>query len=211
MRTATVYLSYICTDGTADIVLLERMEERYNDSYLQYCLPISCSMTRYAGQICTWLQIYAPPAHHPTIAKSGECMLYVKASKNMDEYIGDRDLSLIYMIQRTMEDKIESVQTQLGGQIESGLDAKADDIVFHEEDGTIQLVSTKRVVGSEGKEEVVRTPIGERILVRTNSAAAITDARIDESGVLVITFDDGTEKELGIVVGKDGAVYVPPR
>ena len=145
MMTATVYLSYIRADGTADIVLLKRMDEDYNETYHQYTFPVTCTLTRYAGEICSWLQIYSGPAKHPVVAKSGECILHVIGSKNMDEYISDRNLSLIYQMQRYMEDKVEKAETVLNERIDKtdeAVAAKADNIVFHEEDSTIQLVST---------------------------------------------------------------------
>ena len=138
MMTATLYLSYIRADGTADITLLKRLDEKYNERYLQYTLPITATLTRYAGEICTWLQVYAGPPHHPIIAKSSECILQVIASKNMDEYISDRNLSLIYAMQRYMEDKIEKAEKLLSERI----DAKADNLIFDEETSTIQLVTT---------------------------------------------------------------------
>lgn len=204
MLTATVYLSYIRADGTADIVLLPRMEEPYNEAYYQYTLPVTNTLSRYAGEICTWLQIYSGSPKHPTIAKSGECMMQVIASKNMDEYISDRNLSLIYMMQRHMEDKIEQAETALGTRIEQtnaamedGLAKKADNVVFNEETGTLQLMSGD-------------TPIGDTIIIRLNDeAVSITDAAINESGELVLAFSNGTVKNLGNVVGNDGSVYVP--
>lgn len=118
MLTATVYLSYIRADGTADIILLNRMEKPYNEAYYQYILPVTNTLSRYAGEICTWLQIYSGSSKHPTIAKSGECMMQVIASENMDEYISDRNLGLIYMMQRNMEDKIEETEKMLGNRID---------------------------------------------------------------------------------------------
>lgn len=95
MAAATVYLSYIRADGTADIVLLKLMEDDYNESYHQYTFPVTCTLSRYAGEVCSWLQIYSGPAKHPIIAKSGECILHITGSKNMDEYISDRNFILI--------------------------------------------------------------------------------------------------------------------
>ena len=209
MLTATVYLSYIRADGTADIVLLKRSDEKYNENYFQYTLPITSTLSRYAGEVCTWLQIYSGPPRHPVIAKSRECVLQILASKNMDEYISDRNLSLIYMMQRHMEDKIEKTETLLEERIDAGLASKADNIIFHEEDSTIQLVSTKVVTDEEGNEEIQQIPLGDRIFVRADTNANISDAGINDSGELVIYFDDETTKNLGRVVGKDGAVYVP--
>ena len=87
MLTATPYLSYICADGVADIVRLERQSEKYKEAYYQYVFPVSCRLTKFPGEVCSWLQIFSGTPSNPTIAKSGECLLYVEESKNMDDYI----------------------------------------------------------------------------------------------------------------------------
>lgn len=222
MMTATVYLSYIRADGTADIVLLNREDELYNESYLQYKLPVTTTISRYAGQICTWLQIYSGPPMHPTIAKSGECILQVLGSKNMDEYISDRNLSLIYMMQKSliymmqkhMENKIEKAETMLTERLDNTdktVAAKADNIVFNEENSTIQLVSTVEVKDEEGNAtgEFEQIPLGDPIFVRADTSLGVTNMEIDTDGNLVVTYSDESTQNLGPVVGKDGAVYVP--
>ena len=143
--------------------------------------------------------------HHPIIAKSSECMLQIIGSKNMDEYISDRNLSLIYAMQRHMEDKIEKAEKQLSERI----DAKADNLIFDQETSTIQLVTTTIEFDEEGEEVIKQTPLGEPIFVRADKAAAIINAEINEDGDLIIFFEDETTTNLGKVVGNDGAVYVP--
>ena len=101
--TAKVYLSYIRADGVPDIVILERMDEKYKESYYQYTLPVTCKLTKYPGEICTWLQIYTGTPSNPTISKSGECMLYVQESKNMDECLCDHQVTALYQLQKAME------------------------------------------------------------------------------------------------------------
>ena len=92
MLTATPYLSYIRADGVADIVRLERQSEKYKEAYYQYVFPVSCRLTKFPGEVCSWLQIFSGTPSNPTIAKSGECLLYVEESKNMDDYICDHQL-----------------------------------------------------------------------------------------------------------------------
>lgn len=212
--TATVYLSYIRADGTADIALLVRDEETYRERYYQYHLPITSTLSRYAGEIVTFLQIFSGPPCHPVIAKSGECLLRVIDSKNMDEYITDRHLRLIYEMQRYMEDKVEKAEATLAERIaktDEAVAAKADNIVFNEEDSTIQLVSTIEIKDEEGNTtgEFEKVPLGDPIFVRADTSKGILDMVINELGELVVTFDDETTQNLGVVVGKDGAVYVP--
>lgn len=213
MLTATVYLSYIRADGTADIALLVRDETPYNETYYQYHLPVTSTLSRYAGEICTFLQIFSGPPRHPVIAKSSECILRIIDSKNMDEYISDRNLRLIYEMQRYMEDKVEKTERMLSERIDKTgevVAAKADNIVFDEENSTIQLVSTVPVLDEEGNiVGVTQVPLGDPIFVRADTARGIVNMEINEDGDLIVTFDDEETQNLGKVIGKDGAVYVP--
>lgn len=213
MLTATVYLSYIRADGTADIALLVREDEPYNERYYQYHLPITCTLSRYAGEICTFLQIFSGSSSNPVVSKSSECVLRVIDSKNMDEYITDRHLRLIYEMQRHMEDKIERAETTLTERIDKtneAVSAKADNIVFDEASSTIQLVSTVKTTNEEtGEEETNIVALGDPIFVRADTARGITNMEINADGDLVVTFDDETMQNLGRAVGRDGAVYVP--
>ena len=90
---AAAYLSCVRADGTADIHALTRLEDMYNGMYYQYVLPVDAKMTRYAGEVCTWLQIMSGPVCAPVVAKSGECILRVQESKDLDDYLGDRQIA----------------------------------------------------------------------------------------------------------------------
>ena len=137
--TAYVYLSYIRADGIPDIITLERLSEKYNESYYQYVLPISCKLAKFPGEVCTWLQIYTGVPSNPIIAKSGECLLYVENSKNMDDYLCDHQLSAIYALQKATDDQFETVQAALG--------QKADNMIYDEEENTLQLCANGNPVG----------------------------------------------------------------
>lgn len=192
MATATVYLLYIRADGVADVVTLEQMEELYNETYLQYTFPVNCKLTRFPGEVCTWLQIFTGTPSNPITAKSGECMLQIQDSKNMDDYLCDHQMTALYQLSKTTSDALEEMQ----GTIDTVVETKADNIIFNEDDNTIQL-------------SAAGVPIGDRIVVNTNTGAVVTGAYISEENELVLTLSDGTTKNLGSVIGKDGAVYVP--
>ena len=126
MLTATHYLSYIRADGVADIVRLERQNEKYKEAYYQYVFPVSCRLTKFPGEVCSWLQIFSGTPSNPTIAKSGECLLYVKESKNMDDYICDHQLSAIYEMQKKTEDtesNMDAIQEEIDKLV------KGDDVI----------------------------------------------------------------------------------
>lgn len=103
MLTAYVYLNYIRADGVADVVVLERMEEMYNEDYYQYTFPVTCKLTKYPGEVCTWMQIYTGTPSNPNIQKTGECMLQIQESKNIDNYLCDHQVTAIYQLQKQLE------------------------------------------------------------------------------------------------------------
>ncbi len=192
IMTATVYLNYIRSDGTPDVVMLERQEEKYNESYFQYILPVNSKLSKYAGEVCTWMQICSGPISNPIIAKSGECVLQILESKNMDEYLGDRHVTALYQLQKQIEDGFEAVDIA----IDAIVAEKADNILFDEENSTIQLTANG-------------TPVGNPVYVCTNTGLGITDMKITQDGELLVFFDNDSIKNLGKVVGENGMVYVP--
>lgn len=105
METAFVYLNYIRADGVADVVRLECADDKYNESYFQYILPVTCKLSKCAGQVCTWMQIYSGSVSNPAISKSGECILQIEDSKNMDDYLCDHQVTAIYQMQKQLEEE----------------------------------------------------------------------------------------------------------
>ena len=192
MLTASVFLSYVRADGVADVVVLDRSETPYNESYFQYTFTINCKLSKYPGEVCTWIQIYSGTPSNPVIAKTGECMLQVQESKNMDDYLCDHQMTALYQLTHTMNTAIEDMNNT----IENAIENKADNIIFNPEDSTIQLSANG-------------VPVGDKIVVNTNTGAVVTNAGISSDNELILTFNDGTVKNLGSVMGKDGAVYVP--
>ena len=192
MLTASVFLSYVRADGVADVVVLSRSETPYNESYYQYTFPINCKLSKYPGEVCTWIQIYSGTPSNPVIAKTGECVLQVQESKNMDDYLCDHQMTALYQLTHTVNTAIEDMNHT----IETAIENKADNIIFNPEDSTIQLSANG-------------VPVGDKIVVNTNTGAVVTNAGISSDNELILTFSDGTTKNLGSVIGKDGAVYVP--
>lgn len=167
--TAAVYLSYIRADGTADIDLLTRQDDLYKESYYRFTMPVTSKLTRYAGPVTTFLTIYAGPYNAPIIAKSGECILHIQASTNMDDVVTDHNLSLVYSMQKQMEDKIAK---------------KADSVAYDEETRELQLRSGEENIG-----DPVVVP-GDSY--SENEAEAITNAVVDELNRKGVHFDGGT-------------------
>ena len=170
MLTASVFLSYVRADGVADVVVLDRSETPYNESYFQYTFPINCKLSKYPGEVCTWIQIYSGTPSNPVIAKTGECMLQVQESKNMDDYLCDHQMTALYQLTHTMNTAIEDMNNT----IENAIENKADNIIFNPEDSTIQLSANG-------------VPVGDKIVVNTNTGAVVTNAGISSDIELILT------------------------
>lgn len=148
--TAYVYLNYIRADGVADVVVLERMENMYNDAYFQYTFPVTCRLSKYPGEVCTWMQIYTGTPSNPTVAKSGECMLQIQDSKNMDDYICDHQLTALYQIHKSMEDSMAEMDKTMDeniAKINEDVSKKADGLSYNEDTRELQLKSGDNAVG----------------------------------------------------------------
>lgn len=97
---AYVNLSYIRQDGVADIMTLEPMEEMYNEKYYQYTIPITSAMTKYSGEIRTWLVIVdkAFEQEESVIAKSDECVLRVMDSEDLRKLFDEDKVDSLFQI-----------------------------------------------------------------------------------------------------------------
>lgn len=95
-----VYLSYIRPDGVADIVTLEPLDEMYNEDYYRYVIPVTMAMTKYPGEIRTWLIIVEKgfKPEESIIAKSDECIIRVTDSKDLRELFDDDKIETLFQI-----------------------------------------------------------------------------------------------------------------
>lgn len=208
MQAAFVYLTYIRADGVADILWLRNPQE-YNAEYYQYNAPYSFKLTRVPGEVCMWLQIYDGCPSNPVVLKSSEVMVYVRTSKNVNHYLDDSNLSILYELHKELSDRDDELSArddelaemdkklaQKDRDLAARIDKKADNIVFNAEDSTLQLTA-------KGE------PIGDRVFVNASDGRQIDDMFISKNGNLWVMYDDGTSENLGRVVGHDGKVYVP--
>lgn len=111
-----VCLSYIRPDGMADIVTLNPLAEMYNDNYYQYVIPVTMAMTKYPGELRTWLLIvengFEP--EESVIAKSDECIIHVADSKDLRELFDDSKVEALFQI---TDADIEHIEVIDGGWI----------------------------------------------------------------------------------------------
>lgn len=62
-------------------------------------------------------------------------MLQIQDSKNIDDYLCDHQMTALYQLSKTTSDALEEMQ----GTIDTVVETKADNIIFNEDDNTIQL------------------------------------------------------------------------
>lgn len=174
-------MRYINPDNVGKSEALSYKPEMYK-GYLQYSTVANTKITSLEGDITVWLT--ALDTNDDVILKTGEAVITVYPSKDIADYLSSEDMDQL----DRLEAQVQALQKQ-----------KADNIVFHAEDSTIQLVS-------EGNE------IGDRITISVSSSdtsVCVQDVEINENGELIVLFSDGTTENLGNAVASDGAVYVP--
>lgn len=181
MADCAMLMRYITPDNLGKSEALSYKPEMYK-GYLQFSTVVNTRLTAKEGDITVWLT--ALDNNDAVVLKTGEVIVTISPSKDIADYMSDEDM-----------DQLD----QLAAQVEELKKQKADNIVFHAEDSTIQLVS-------EGVE------IGDRITLAvssSNESICVTDVTINENNELVVTFSDGTIENLGKAVSSDGVVYVP--
>ena len=144
-QSAYVYLNYIRADGIPDVVTLEQLDEKYNESYYQYTVPVTCRLTKYPGEVCTWLTVYSGSPSDPQIAKSGECVLQIQESKNIDDYICDHQLTAIYKLQKELDENKQDISGEFE-KIAEDIAKKADGMTYDEDTRKLQLKSGEKDV-----------------------------------------------------------------
>lgn len=106
--TATVFLTYVRPDGSPDIVILDRKAEMYDASHYKCVMPVTCKLSRYAGSVCMWLQLYSGDSAAPTIAKSGACMIRILDDKSLDSCMNDHQLTALYQLKKKVDNMVDS-------------------------------------------------------------------------------------------------------
>lgn len=171
-------MRYLLPDGVSKVEPLAVLPEKYK-TYLQFSTIVNTRLTAQAGSITVWLT--AIDDILGTVLKTGECIVRIADSIDVSGHFQEEDLDQIDML----ISKVSSLER-----------SKADNLVFHQEDNTIQLTSGG-------------VPIGDRIVISVDDGVCVTDVLMNESGELVVKFEDGTETNLGKIQSSGGVVYVP--
>lgn len=98
-----IFLTYVRPDGTPDITILERDDVPYDDKYHRYVLPVTCKLSRFAGEVYFWIQVYAGNASNPIVANSGECRLRIHKTGRPSGCFDDNQMTVLYQLKQQME------------------------------------------------------------------------------------------------------------
>lgn len=179
---SNVLLRYILPNGVGKSENLEMDLEPYNEDYYIYRLGVASRFTSQEGEVELWLT--AIDMYDNVILKTSSINVEISPSKDVTDFMSNEDLNQLDLLAA----KVEELEN-----------TKADNILFNPDNSTIQLMSNG-------------VPIGDAVFVSASNTGGtcvgIANVEII-SGDLVVTLTDGTIKNLGNVVGADGAVYVP--
>ena len=128
IATSLLYLCYVRADGVADIEVLTKDPVDYSDTYYQFAVPVDCKLTRFAGEVCMWINIYNGDASKPAIAKTNEYILRVQDSKNMDDYLCDHQLTALYQIHKSLNDSMKDTEERVNDTMKTMEDTVTDNI-----------------------------------------------------------------------------------
>lgn len=149
-------------------------------SYLQFGTMANTRLTEERGTITIWLTFFNNA--DDVVLKTGEVDISVQQSKDINTYLPPDGLDQI--------DQLAAKVAELEAQ-------KADNITFNKVTGIIQLTANGE-------------PIGNQVFIDIDSANSVVEIEMNENNELIVTFEDGSTKNLGHVASGDGGVvYVP--
>lgn len=85
-REATIICNCMLPYGFIDTLPLVCDDEPYNDQYDQYVMYITENMSSSAGPVYMWLEIVAQNDNDVRRAITGECLINIEETHNIDEY-----------------------------------------------------------------------------------------------------------------------------
>ena len=145
-RDATLYCNLVRPDGLADVSILQRLEDPYNEKYDQYVLFVKARMTAEAGTAYLWLEIVAP-TEDPGVSKSeasSECVIRIADKRDIDEYVDDEEvITALDQMRQEMNAGFDDVNDRID-QLDS---EKADNVTWDPETGLLQLTSDGDPIG----------------------------------------------------------------
>lgn len=189
MSSAHIYLCFVCADGSSDMIMLEKSQELYNQTYYQYCLTVPCNITRYAGEVRTWLSITVNEpcveceCECPKMLTSGECTLYVRDVAGGGGYDYNRTLSAITQMQGEIDElKAATTDEAIGAIVTNMLSdqdyvAALDVIIDERADAAIAAAASQ--FDPSGAADQVRTDLTAALELAVDGLGAEIDNAVE--------------------------------
>ena len=175
--------------------ILTQSPELYKGQ-IEFKLPIDTVITREAGDVelqLSFVYVEMDTDGHVTqhVRKTSPTTLTIIPVANWSTVIGDDALTAIDKRLVELDARIKALD-DLSAEFDA---TKADDIVYNEEDNTLQLLANDQL-------------IGQKVHLK-GSGFGIVEIRIDEDGNLVAVYSDGTEEVVGKTSGNCVGTYIP--
>ena len=176
--------------------ILVKSDELYKDM-IEFKLPLDTNLTKEAGKIeiqltFTKVSMDADGNLKQQVRKTSPTTISIIAISEWSNIIPDNALSALD--QRIV--MLDAYANQLMDVQQNINDTKADNIVYNEEDNTIQLSANGSL-------------IGDKIVIGSANINAIKKLEVDEEENLIVTYMDDTIENIGNIGNKCKGIYVP--
>ena len=199
MSTFTVTMEYVLpVSREYKTETLVKSSDLYKDM-LEYKLPFDTNLTKEAGKVeiqltFTRVSIDVDGNAKQQVRKTSPCTITVIPITAWSDVVPDDALSALD--QRILA--LDAYVGQLMDFEQYNFENKADNIIYNEDDSTIQLTANE-------------VPIGDKIVIAADVAnvRAIESLELDAEHNLIATYTDGAVENIGKVSDKCPGVYVP--
>ncbi len=196
MSDFTVMLEYILpVSREYKTEILVKSDELYKER-LEYKLPFDTALTKEAGDIevqltFTKVELDTDGISHQYVRKTSPTIITILPISKWSDIIPDSALSALD--QRLIQ--MDIMMNQMNDMANYLDDIKADNIIYDENNKTLQLTSHG-------------TPIGNKVTLNCN-CSSIAEIHIDSDGNLIVMYNDGRQEVIGKTGGNCAGIYVP--
>jgi hypothetical protein len=99
---ATVMLTYIRADGSANVELLKQAANNYY-TYLQFTLPIATKLTKVVGEVVLWLNIFSNDSQQQ-VTQSSTYNMTIATKQDTSSYTFDEQMSALLTLQQQLKE-----------------------------------------------------------------------------------------------------------
>lgn len=194
MSKFTASMQYVTPVGRELHNEILTLSDEYYKDMLEYKLPIDTNLTKEAGDIAinltfTWVEMTADGAVKQHVRKIDETTITIIPVSAWCDIVPDSALDALDQRILALDARINAVN-DLSAQLDA---EKADNIRYDAATDTIQLMANGEVIGD---------------VIMIQDDRGVINIEVDEDGHMIVHYDDGTTKNIGVIGGSSG-IYVP--